>query len=96
MEWGLSGGHPPCGGDRLVALVAAPGPFRAAARRGGWRLAIAVFSSLCMLAFVIGVAVGQLAIGIAALIIGAPPTWFLYIRLFRDGQSPERGNETSD
>jgi hypothetical protein len=72
------------------------GPFRAAAQRGGWRLAIAVLSSLSMLAFGIAIAVGHLAIAIAALITCAPPTWFLYIRFFRDGPQPERGNQTSD
>jgi hypothetical protein len=64
------------------------GPFRAAAQRGGWRLAIAVLSSLCMLVFGIGIAMGQLVIGIAALIVGGPPTWFLFIRFFRDGPQP--------
>lgn len=63
------------------------GPFRAAAQRGGWRLAIAVLSSLCMLVFAVGIAVGQLVIGIAALVVAAPPTWFLWIRNFRDGRT---------
>jgi hypothetical protein len=33
---------------------------------------------------------GQLVIGIAALIVGAPLTWFLFFRVSRDGsQLPE-------
>jgi hypothetical protein len=63
------------------------GPFRAAAQRGGWRLAIAVLSSLCMLIFAVGIAVGQLVIGLAALVVAAPPTWFLWIRFARDGRA---------
>lgn len=63
------------------------GPFRAAAQRGGWRLAIAVLSSLCMLLFGISIAIGQLVIGIAAVIVGAPLTWFLFIRFYRDGRT---------
>ena len=63
------------------------GPFRAAAKRGGWRLAIAMFASLCMLIFGVSIAIGQLVIAIAALIVSAPPTWFLYIRFTRDGRT---------
>jgi hypothetical protein len=67
-----------------------PAPFRAAAHRGGWRLAVAVLSSLSMLFFGIGIAMGQLVIGIAALRVGAPLTWFLFFRVSRDGsQLPE-------
>jgi hypothetical protein len=65
-----------------------PAPFRAAAQRGGWRLALAVLSSLSMLVFGIGIAIGQFAIAIAAMIVGAPPTWFLFIRLMRDRPQP--------
>jgi hypothetical protein len=61
-----------------------PAPFRAAAQRGGWRLVIAVLSSLSMLVFGIGIAMGQLVIGIAALIVGAPLTWFLFVSFMRD------------
>ena len=43
------------------------GLFRPAARRGGWRLALAVVASLGMLTFGVGVAVGQLTVAIAAL-----------------------------
>jgi hypothetical protein len=63
-------------------------PFRVAAGRGGWRLAIAVLSSLSMLVFGIGIATGQLVIGIAALVVGAPLTWFLFIAFIRDGSQP--------
>jgi len=70
--------------------LARPAPFRAAAQCGGWQLALAVLSSLSMLVFGIGIAMGQLAIGIAALIVGAPPTWFLFIRFTRNRpQLPE-------
>jgi hypothetical protein len=55
------------------------GPFRVAAQRGGWRLAVAVLSSLSMLVFGIGIAIGQLVIAIAAAIIGAPLTWLLLL-----------------
>lgn len=55
------------------------GPFRAAALRGGWRLAIAVLSSLGMLAFGIGIALDQLAIGITALIVGGLPGMVLVV-----------------
>jgi len=65
-----------------------PAPFRVAAHHGGWQLAIAVLSSLSMLVFGIGMAIGQLVIGIAALIAGAPLTWFLFIRIIRDGSQP--------
>lgn len=54
-------------------------PFRSAAQRGGWRLAIAVLSSLGMLAFGIGIAIGQLVIGLAALIIGGLPAMVLVV-----------------
>jgi hypothetical protein len=46
------------------------GLFRPAARRGGWRLAIAVLSSLDALIFGIGIAMGQLTIAIVAWAIG--------------------------
>lgn len=65
-----------------------PAPFRAAAHRGGWQLAIAVLSSLSMLIFGISLALGQLVIGIVALIAGAPLTWFLFMRMIRDGSQP--------
>ena len=63
-------------------------PFRAAAQRGGWRLAVAVVSSLSMMVFGVGVAMGQLEIGIAAVIVGAPLTWFLFIGYISDGSRP--------
>jgi hypothetical protein len=46
------------------------GLFRPATRRGGWRLAVAVLSSLGGLIFGVGIATGQLAIAIAAWAIG--------------------------
>jgi len=46
------------------------GLYRPAARRGGWRLAAAVLSSLCILIFGIGVAIGQMTIAIVAFAIG--------------------------
>jgi hypothetical protein len=63
-------------------------PFREAAQRGGWRLAFAVLSSLSMLVFGISLAMGQFLIGIAMLIVGAPLTWFLLIRIARDRPQP--------
>ena len=51
--------------------------FRPAARRGGWRLAAAVLSSLGGLIFGIGMAMGQLTIAIAALVIGGLPSLIL-------------------
>lgn len=64
------------------------GPFRLAARRGDWRLVIAVLSSLGMLAFGVGIAMGQVVLGIAALIAGGLPGMALLI----DGwpRSPEQ------
>ena len=46
------------------------GLFRPAARHGGWRLAIAVLSSLGGLIFGIGIAMGQMTIAIAAWVLG--------------------------
>lgn len=63
-------------------------PFRAAARRGGWRLAIALLSSLSMLVFGIGIAMGQLVIVIVATTVGAPASWFLLIRFIRGKPQP--------
>jgi lysylphosphatidylglycerol synthetase-like protein (DUF2156 family) len=63
----------------VIALAAAAvgwswlsrrGLFRPAIRRGGWRLAVAVLSSLGGLIFGVGIATGQLAIAIAAWAIG--------------------------
>jgi hypothetical protein len=67
-----------------------PAPFLVAVQRSGWWLAIAVLSSLSMLVFVIGIGMGQLAIGMAALVVGAPPTWFLFIRFIRDRPRPPK------
>ena len=55
------------------------GPFRTAARRGGWRLAVAVLASLGMLAFGVGVAIGQQAIGLIALIVCGLPATFMIV-----------------
>lgn len=49
-----------------------PAPFRAAAHRGGWRLAIAVLSSLSMLVFGTGTAMGA-QIGVAVRPLPGPP-----------------------
>jgi hypothetical protein len=65
-----------------------PAPFRAVAQRGGWWLALAVLSSLSMLVFGIGVAIWEKPIWIAALIVGAPLTWFLVFRILRDRPQP--------
>ena len=53
------------------------GIYRPAARRGGWRLAIAVLSSLGALIFGVSIALGQLTIGFAALLIGGLPSILL-------------------
>jgi hypothetical protein len=53
------------------------GLFRPAARRGGWRLAAALLSSLGGLVFGISIATGQLTIGIVALVIGGLPSLLL-------------------
>jgi hypothetical protein len=68
-------------------------PFRAAAQRGGWRLASAVLSSLSMVAFGIGIASGQPVTVAGAFIVGAPLTWFLLIRFARDGSQPAKPAE---
>ena len=65
-----------------------PGPFRAALQRGGWLLAIAVLSSLGILAFGVAIAMGQMVIAIATAAVCAPPTWFLFIRFIRDRSQP--------
>jgi hypothetical protein len=49
------------------------GAFHAATQRGGWRLAIAVVSSIGMVAFGVGMALGQLMIGVAGFIVGGLP-----------------------
>jgi hypothetical protein len=46
------------------------GLFRPIARRGGWRLAVALVSSLGALIFGIGIAMGQMTIAIVAVMIG--------------------------
>ena len=67
-----------------------PAPFRAVAQRGGWWLAIAVLSSLSMLVFASGVALGQLVVWIPALIVGAPLTWSLLISFARNRPQPPK------
>ena len=54
------------------------GAFHTATQRGGWRLVIAVVSSIGILAFGFGVAMGQLTILIMGLIVGAPLAAGLY------------------
>jgi drug/metabolite transporter (DMT)-like permease len=73
----------------IVAIVgwywlSRQGPFRSAARRGGWRLVAAVLSSLGMLAFGIGTAIGQLVIGLVALIVGGLPAMVLVVIYLRE------------
>lgn len=46
------------------------GLFRAASRHAGWRLVVAVLSSLAALTFGIGIAMGQMTIAIVAWVIG--------------------------
>jgi len=53
--------------------------FRPAARRGGWRLAAAVVSSLGSLTFGIGFAMGQATIAIVALIFAGLPALILMV-----------------
>jgi hypothetical protein len=53
------------------------GLFRPAARRGGWRLAAALLSSLGGLVFGIGITVGQMTIAIVAWVIGGLPSLLL-------------------
>ena len=53
-------------------------PFRAAARRGGWRLVIAVVATPCMLVFGYSIATGQLIIGLVAM-AGFLPTPLLFL-----------------
>ena len=53
------------------------GFFRPAARRGGWRLAAGVVSSLGTLAFGVGFAIGQLTISLVALIFAGLPSLIL-------------------
>jgi hypothetical protein len=55
------------------------GAFHAATQRGGWRLAIAVVSSIGMLAFGVGIALGQLMIGVAGFIVGGLPAAALLV-----------------
>jgi hypothetical protein len=59
--------------------LSSQGPFRSAAQRGGWRIAIAVLSSLGMLVFGIGIATGQWVIGLAALMVGGLPAMVLVV-----------------
>jgi hypothetical protein len=63
-------------------------PFRSAAQRGGWRLAAAVLSSLSILVFGVGIAVGQLVIAFVALIAGAPFMWLLI--MYSGRSQPQR------
>ena len=70
--------------------VSRRGLFRQGARRGGWRLAVALLSSLGVLIFGIGTAMGQLGIAIAAWVIGGLP----YMVLMMDDKpaGPGPGN----
>jgi len=53
------------------------GLFRPAARRGGWRFALALLASLGALIFAVSTAMGQATIGFAAWVIGALPSLVL-------------------
>ena len=83
--FGPGGGLGPFGYLFIVFAVAAVGRswlsprgfFRSAARRGGWRLAVALLSSLGGLIFGIGIAMGQSTIAIAAWVIGGLPSMLL-------------------
>lgn len=59
------------------------GFYRLAARRGGWRLAVAILASAASLVFGIGIALGQFAIGIAALVLGGLASALLYTEFRR-------------
>jgi hypothetical protein len=61
--------------------LARQGPFRAAAQRGGWRLPTAVWSSLGMLLFGVGIALGHLLLGIVALLAGGLPGTVLVLEV---------------
>jgi hypothetical protein len=51
--------------------------YRPASRRSGWRLAIALLSSLAALVFGVGIAMGQFTIGIIAWAVGGLPSLVL-------------------
>ena len=68
------------------------GLFRPAARRGGWRLAAALLSSLGGLVFGISIAIGQLTIGIVALVIGGLPSLLLLMEGKPGGRGPGRSD----
>jgi hypothetical protein len=61
--------------------LARQGPFRAAAQRGGWRLPTAVWASLGMLLFGVGIAFGHLLLGIVALLAGGVPGMVLVLEV---------------
>ena len=64
-------------------------PFRWAAQRRGWRLALAVLSSLGMLTFGISFALGRQAIWIAALIVSGVPAMILVVESSRSEGRPQ-------
>ena len=64
------------------------GFFRPAARRGGWRLAVAVVSSLGSLTFGIGFAIGQITIALVALIFAGLPSLILMMEDRPSGPGP--------
>lgn len=66
------------------------GLFRPAARRGGWRLAVALLSSLGGLIFGVGIAMGQMTIAIAAWVIGGLPALILVMEHKQGGPGPEQ------
>jgi hypothetical protein len=64
------------------------GLFRPIARRGGWRLALALVSSLGGLMFGIGIAMGQMTIALVAVIIGGLCSLILVIEDKPAGHGP--------
>jgi len=65
------------------------GLFRPAARRGGWRLALAVLACVCVLIFGIGMAMGQPTVVIAAWAIGGAA--YLVLAMERRDAGPGPG-----
>ncbi len=65
------------------------GMFRPEARRRGWRLAVALLSSLGALIFGVGIAMGQSTIAFTALIVGGLPS----VLLLMDGKPTRSGPE---
>lgn len=69
------------------------GLFRPAARQGGWRLAVALLSSLAALTFGIGIAMGQMTFAIAAWAIGGLSSVILVMEDRQSGPGPRNVRE---